>query len=86
MPKSAMPVLCRVLVPEVLPSVMPDLPAVPEVLPVPLPDLVLPSRLPADQPEEGRAALAAALEGPLPAGQRAERGELARGSVPFPLG
>ena len=62
-PKSAMPVLCRALVPEVLPAVMPDLPAVPEVLPAPLPDLVLPSRLPADLPAEGRAALAAALDG-----------------------
>ena len=82
MPKSAMPVLCRVLVPEVLPAVMPDLPAVPEVLPAPLPGLVLPSRLPADLPAEGRAALAAALAGPLPSGQRPERGELARESVP----
>ena len=82
MPKSAMPVLCRVLVPEVLPAVMPDLPAVPELLPAPPPDLVLPSRLPADLPAEGRAALAAALEGPLPAGQRPERGELVREAVP----
>jgi hypothetical protein len=64
-PEPAMPVLCRVLVPEVLPAVTPGLPAVPEVLPA-----------------EGRAALAAALEGPLPAGQRPERGELAGGSVP----
>src|SRR6266568_3843510 len=47
-PKSAMPVLCRALVPEVLPALMSDLPAVPEVLPAPLPDLVLPSQLPAD--------------------------------------
>jgi len=81
-PKSAMPVLCRALVPEVLPAVMPDLPAVPAVLPAPLPDLVLPLRLPADLPAEGRAALAAALAGPLPAGQRPGRGELVRGSVP----
>jgi hypothetical protein len=81
-PKSAMPVLCHALVPEVLPAVMPDLPAVPAVLPAPLPDLVLPSRLPADLPAEGRAALAAALEGPLPAGQRPGRGEPVRGSVP----
>ena len=36
MPKSATPVLCRALVPEVLPAVMPDLPAVPEVLPAPV--------------------------------------------------
>ena len=82
MPESAMPVLRRALVPEVLPAVMPDLPAVPEVLPGPLPDLVLPSRLPADLPAEGRAALAAALDGVLPGGQRADRGELVRGSVP----
>ena len=40
MPKSAMPVPCRALVPEVLPAVMPDLPAVPEVLPAPPPELV----------------------------------------------
>jgi predicted transposase YbfD/YdcC len=81
MPESAMPVLCRALVPEVLPAVMPDLPAVPEVLPAPLPDLVLPSRLPADLPAEGRAALAAALDGTLRGGQHADRGELVRGSV-----
>ena len=82
MPKSAMPVLCRALVPEVLPAVMPDLPAVPEVLPAPLPDLVLPSRLPLDLPAEGRAALAAALDGALPAGRRPDRGELVREAVP----
>ena len=46
MPQSAMPVMRRALVPEVLPAVMPDLPAVPEVLPAPLPELVLPERLP----------------------------------------
>ena len=77
-----MPVPCRALVPEGLPAVMPDLPAVPDVLPAPLPELVLPSRLPLDLPAEGRAALAAALEGPLPAGQRRERRELVRESVP----
>ena len=77
-----MPMPCRVLVPEVLPAVMPDVPAVPDVLPAPLPELVLPSRLPLDLPAEGRAALAAALEGPLPAGQRPQRGELVRESVP----
>ncbi len=74
--------LCRALVPEVLPAVMPDLPAVPEVLPAPLPDLVLPSRLPLDLPAEGRAALAAALDGALPAGRRPDRGELVREAVP----
>ena len=82
MPKSAMPVPCRALVPDVLPAVMPDLPAVPDVLPALPPELALPSRLPLDLPPEGRAALAAALEGPLPAGQRPERGELVRESVP----
>ncbi len=80
--KSAMPVLCRALIPEVLPAVMPDLPAVPEFLPAPPPGLVLPSRLPADLPAEGRAVLAAALAGPLPAGRRAGRGELVRECVP----
>ena len=80
--QSAMPAPFPVLVPEVLPAVMPDLPAVPDFLPAPPPELVLPSRLPADLPAEGRAALAAALEGPLPAGRRPERGELVRGSVP----
>ena len=77
-----MPVMCRVPVPEVLPAVMPDLPLVPDVLPAPLPGLVLPSRLPADLPAQGRAALAAALDGPLPAGQRGGRGELVRETVP----
>ena len=77
-----MPVMRRALVPEVLPAVMPDLPAVPEVLPAPLPELVLPERLPLDLPAEGRAALAAALDGALPAGQRAGRGELVRESGP----
>jgi hypothetical protein len=52
-PKSAMPVPCRALIPDVLPAVMPDLPAVPDVLPAPPPELVLPSRLPADLPAEG---------------------------------
>lgn len=38
--------------------------------------------MPLDLPAEGRAALAAALEGSLPAGQRPQRGELVRESVP----
>ena len=80
--KSAMPSSCRALVPEVLPAVMPDLPAVPEFLPAPPPELVLPSRLPADLPAEGRAVLAAALAGRLPAGKRPGQGELVRESVP----
>ena len=79
--KSAMPVLCRALVPEVLPAVMPDVPAVPEFLPAPPPELVLPSRLPADLPAEGRAALAAALAGPVPAGAPGPRGTGARGGA-----
>ncbi len=76
-----MPVLCRALVPEVLPAVMPDVPAVPEFLPVPPPELALPDRLPAGLPAEGRAALAAALAGTL-SGGRPERGELARPAGP----
>ena len=79
--KSAILSPCRALVPDVLPAVMPDLPAVPGVLPAPLPELALPSRLPLDLPAEGRAALAAALKGPLPAGQRPDQGELVRESV-----
>src|SRR6266498_2858116 len=77
-----MPVMCRALVLEVLPAVMPGLPVVPEVLPAPLPELVLPSRLPLDLPAQGRAALAAALDGALPGGQRADRGELVREPAP----
>ncbi|MGH3183553.1 MAG: hypothetical protein ACRDOE_16870, partial [Streptosporangiaceae bacterium] len=65
----------RALVPEVLPAVMPDRPAVPDVLPAPLPEPVLPSRLPLDLPAEGRAALAAALAGPVPGAQRKAPGE-----------
>ena len=78
---SAMPVTCRALVPEVLPAVMPEVPAVPEVLPAPPPDLVLPARLPAGLPAQGRAALAAALAGAVPGG-RAERGDLVRAAGP----
>ena len=77
-----MPAMCRALVPEVLPAVMPVLPVMPEVLPAPLPELVLPARLPLDLPAEGRAALAAALDGTLPAGQRPGRGELVREAAP----
>jgi DDE_Tnp_1-associated len=80
--KSAMPSLCRALIPDVLPAVMPDVPAVPEFLPAPPPQLALPSRLPADLPAEGRAALAAALHGPLPAAKAPGRGELVREAVP----
>ena len=74
MPKSAMPVPCRSLVPEVLPAVMPDLPAVPDVLPAPPPELVLPSRLPLDLPAEGRATLAAALKARCPPGSARSEG------------
>ena len=82
MPQSAMPVPCRALVPEVLPAVMPDPPAVPEILPAPLPELALPERLPLDLPAEGRAALAAALEGSLPGRRQPDCGELVRESGP----
>jgi predicted transposase YbfD/YdcC len=75
--QSAMPVMSRALVPEVLPAVMADVPAVPEILPTPPPALALPAWLPADLPYAGRAALAAALAGTVPGG-RPERGELAR--------
>ena len=75
MPQSAMPVMRRALVPEVLPAVMPDRPEVPEFLPAAPPEPVLPSRVPADLPAEGRAALAAALAGPVPGAQRKARGE-----------
>jgi hypothetical protein len=54
-PKFAMPVPSRVLIPEVLPAVMPQLPAVPEFLPVAPAVPVLPSRVPADLPAAGRA-------------------------------
>jgi len=80
--QSVMPALSRVLVPEVLPAVMPDVPAVPEMLPAPLPELVLPARLPADLPAEGCAVLAAALTGALPGRPRPDRGELVRAAVP----
>jgi predicted transposase YbfD/YdcC len=79
-PKSAMPVMRRAGVPEVLPAVMPVLPAVPEVLPAALPEPVLPARLPLDLPAEGRAALAAALDGTLPGRQCPGHGELVRDS------
>jgi predicted transposase YbfD/YdcC len=71
-----MPVMSRARVPEVLPAVMPGLPAVPEVLPGPAPDLALPSRVPADLPPEGRAALAEALAGPVAGAQRKAPGKL----------
>ena len=80
MSESAMPVPCRALVPEVLPAVLPEVPAVPEFLPAPPPppELALPTRLPAGLPAEGRAALAAALAGAVPAGPPPGRGELVR--------
>ena len=78
MSQSAMPVPCRALVPEVLPAVLPEVPAVPEFLPAPPPELALPARLPAGLPAEGRAALAAALAGAVPAGPPPGRGELVR--------
>ncbi len=82
MSQSAMPVPSRVLVPEVLPAVMPRVPAVPEFLPAPPPALALPARLPAGLPAEGRTALAAALAGTLPGGPRPDRGELVTAAGP----
>jgi predicted transposase YbfD/YdcC len=73
--QSATPVLSCVQVPEVLPVVMPDVPAVPAMLPAVPAQLTLPASLPADLPAEGRAALASALAGPVP-GRPAERGDL----------
>ena len=73
--KSAMPVPSRVLAPDVLPAVMPQLPAVPEFLPAAPAAPVLPSRVPADLPAEGRRELAAALAGPLPGAQRKAPGK-----------
>ena len=82
MSQSAMSVMCRAGIPEVLPAVMPAVPAVPEFLPAPPPDFVLPARLPAGLSAEGRAALAAALQGTVPGGQRPDRGELMRAAGP----
>ena len=73
--KSAMPLLSRAPVPDVLPAVMPDLPAVPEFLPAAPAAPALPSRVPADLPAKGREALAAALAGPVPGAQRGAPGE-----------
>jgi hypothetical protein len=70
-----MPVICRALVPEILPAVMPQVRVVPEFLPAAPAVLVLPSRVPADLPAEGRAALAAALAGPVPGAQRKAAGK-----------
>jgi DDE_Tnp_1-associated len=80
--QSAMPMMRPALVPEVLPAVMPEVPAVPEFLPAPPPELALPGRLPAGLPAEGRAALAAALAGTVPAAQPQDRGELVRTAGP----
>ena len=73
--KSAMPVLSRVLVPEVLPAVMPQFPAVPEFLPAAPAAPVLPPGVPADLPAAGREELAAALAGPPPGAQRKASGK-----------
>jgi DDE_Tnp_1-associated/Transposase DDE domain len=70
-----MPVSSHALVPEVLPAVMPGLPAVPEFLPAAPPALALPSRVPADLPVEGQEALAAAVAGPVPGAQRKATGQ-----------
>jgi hypothetical protein len=74
--QSVMPSPCPVLVPDVLPAVMPCLPAVPEFVPAAPAVPVLPSRVPADLPAEGREALARALAGPAPGAQRKAAGKL----------
>ena len=86
--KSAMPVPCRVLVPEVLPAVMPDAPG---GAGVPARGAAGPGRCrpgcPPDLPAEGRAALAAALAGPLPGGAApGPRGNWLRECSALPLG
>ena len=68
--QSVMPVPCPVLVPDVLPAVMPVVPAVPEFLPAAPAAPALLSRVPADLPAAGREELAAALAGPVPGAQR----------------
>ena len=75
MSQSVMPALSPALIPEVLPAVMPWFPEVPEFLPAPPAAPVLPSRVPADLPPEGREALAAALAGPVPGAQRKSPGK-----------
>jgi len=74
-PQSVMPVPSSVVVPEVLPAVMPAVPAVPEFLPAAPASPALPSRVPADLPAAGREALAAALAGPVPGAQRKKPGK-----------
>jgi predicted transposase YbfD/YdcC len=68
--QSVMPVPCPVLVPDVLPAVMPVVPAVPEFLPAAPAAPALLSRVPADLSAAGREELAAALAGPVPGAQR----------------
>jgi hypothetical protein len=75
-PQSVMPSPCPLLVPDVLPAVMPCLPAVPEFVPAAPAVPVLPSPVPADLPAEGREALARALAGPVPGTQRKAAGKL----------
>ena len=75
LPQSVMPEMRRALVLEVLPAVMPQLPAVPEFLPAAPAVPVLPSQVPADLPAEGRQALATALAGPVPGAQRKAPGK-----------
>jgi len=70
-----MPEMGRALVLDVLPAVMPQLPAVPEFLPAAPAVPVLPCQVPADLPAEGRQALAAALAGPVPGAQRKAPGK-----------
>ena len=73
--QSVVPASCPALVPDVLPAVMPVVPAVPEFLPAVPAVPALPSRVPADLPAAGREALAAALAGPVPGAPRKTGGK-----------
>ena len=83
--QSVMPVPSRVLVPDVLPAVMPAVPAVPEFLPAAPAVPVLPLQVPADLPAPGRGMLAAAPARPLPGAQRKAPGETVRPDDGMPL-
>ena len=80
MSQSAMPVPCRVLVPEVLPAVMPGRPAVPEFLPAPPPEFALPARLLRGCRRRGARRWPRRFR--AGSGQRRERGELVRAAGP----
>ena len=82
MSQSAMPVMCRVLVPEVLPVVLPVMPGGPGGAARGAAGPGAAGRLPADLPPAGRAALAAALAGAVPGGRQRDRGDLVRAAGP----